>query len=237
MTKAVFSPFYKPEGSAGAKRGSQYLRLASTSLGNTISVETFELQPFNSRYVLQTARTRNMYTAVTYLLVAVVVAAIALMVQSLIDPHGNLTKAIVPPSLQNAANRYRPMGEAVRERRHQAILNNAETPIVKTVHRIQDLLHLHRSDPASGQQKALVIHHDSDSSSLSTEVHDAEHVVKEHTQVKKWEELSHDERVFWQQKLSDAGMWAASEGETILKSIFFGNVAGLVGAAARGVVG
>jgi prolactin regulatory element-binding protein len=68
-------------------------------------------------------------------------------------------------------------------------------------------------------------------------VHDAEHVVKEHTQVKKWEELSHDERVFWQQKLSDAGMWAASEGETILKSIFFGNVAGLVGAAARGVVG
>jgi hypothetical protein len=124
MTKAVFSPFYKPEGSAGAKRGSQYLRLASTSLGNTISVETFELQPFNSRYVLQTARTRNMYTAVTYLLVAVVVAAIALMVQSLIDPHGNLTKAIVPPSLQNAANRYRPMGEAVRERRYSTTLKH-----------------------------------------------------------------------------------------------------------------
>ena len=129
------------------------------------------------------------------------------------------------------------MGEAVRERRHNAILNNADSPIVKTVHRIQDLLHLHKSDLASGQQKALVIHHDSDSASLSTEVHDAEHVVREQTQVKKWEELSHEERVFWQRKLSDAGMWAANEGETILKGIFFGNIAGLVGAAAHGVVG
>jgi prolactin regulatory element-binding protein len=48
MTKAVFSPFHKPvappDQPADRKAGPQYLRLASTSLGNTISVETFELQ-------------------------------------------------------------------------------------------------------------------------------------------------------------------------------------------------
>jgi prolactin regulatory element-binding protein len=246
MTKAVFSPFHKPvalpDQSTDRKAGPQYLRLASTSLGNTVSVETFELQPYNGRYVLQTAGTRNMYTAATYLVIAVVVAAVALMIQSFVDPTGNLTRHIVPHSLQNAGTKYKPMGEVLREKRHNAVLNNADSPVVKTVHRIQDLLHLHMphhgSPDAPGQQKALVIHQDAESSELSTEVHEnTEAVIKEHTEAKQWEELSEEERHYWRKKLTDAGMWAVGEGETILKSIFFGNVAGLVGAAAQGIIG
>lgn len=246
MTKAVFSPFHKPvappDQSADRKAGPQYLRLASTSLGNTISVETFELQPFNGRYVLQTARTRNMYTAATYLVTAMVVAALALMIQSFIDPEGKLTRHIVPRSLQNAGSQYKPMGEVVREKRHQAILNNADSPVLKTVHRIQDLLHVHMPHDASGdasaQQKALVIRDDGEASELSTEVHkNTEEVLRKHTEAKQWEELSEEERRYWRKKLTDAGMWAVGEGETILKSIFFGNIAGAIGAAAHGVIG
>lgn len=113
---------------------------------------------------------------------------------------------------------------------------------MKTVHRIQDLLHLHMphhdSPAAPAQQKALIIHHDAEDAGLSTEVHEStDEVIKKHTEAKQWEELSDEEKHFWRKKLSDAGMWAVGEGETILKSIFFGNIAGAIGAAAQGVIG
>lgn len=246
MTKAVFSPFHKPvappDQSSERKAGPQYLRLASTSLGNTVSVETFELQPYNGRYVIQTARTRNMYSAATYLVIAMVVAAVALMIQSFVDPQGNLTRHIVPSSLQKAGANHKSFGEMAREKRHQAALNNADTPTMKTVHRIQDLLHLHMPHHASpnppAQQKALVIHHDIDAAELSTEVHEStDEVIRNHAEAKQWEELSEEEKHYWRKKLNEAGMWAVGEGETILKSIFFGNIAGFVGAAAQGVIG
>lgn len=246
MTKAVFSPFHKPvappDQSSDRKAGPQYLRLASTSLGNTISVESFELQPYNGRYVIQTARTRKMYSAATYLVVAMVVAAIALMIQSFLDPNGELTRHIVPSSLQKAGASHKSFGELNREKRHQAALNNADTPTMKTVHRIQDLLHLHMPHHASpdppAQQKALVIHHDADAAELSTEVHEStDEVIRNHAEAKQWEELSEEEKHYWRKKLSEAGMWAVGEGETILKSIFFGNIAGAIGAAAQGVIG
>ena len=221
MTKVVFSPFFRPE----KPTGPQYLRLASTSLGNTVSVETFPLQLQGSRYVLQTARSRNMFTAATYLVIAMVVAVIALLIQSLLDPEGNLTKGILPASLQTAASKHKTFGETLREKQQNVLLNNVNSPIIKTTERIADLLHLHvphaLSDSASGstspsaEQKAIVIHHDPDTDgTLSTEVHAGhEAVLKKHTQAKKWEELSKEERKLWKQRLSEAGMWAVEEGE------------------------
>lgn len=247
MTKVVFSPFYKPEVAAGKKLGPQYLRLASTSLGNTISVETFELQRHGSRYVLQTARSRNMFAAATYLVIAMVVAVIALLIQSLIDPEGNLTKGILPASLQNAASEHKTFGETLREKRHQAVLNNADSVVIKTADRIADLVEAHLphilsdSDTTDSEQKqkAVIIHHDPDTDgTLSTEVHDDHEIVlKQHGEAKKWDDLSKEEKKLWRKKLQDAGMWAVDEGETILKSIFFGQIGGLVGQVAQGVIG
>jgi prolactin regulatory element-binding protein len=247
MTKVVFSPFYKPEGPAGRKAPPQYLRLASTSLGNSISCETFPLQHIGSRYVLQTARSRNIFTAATYLVIAMVVAVMALLIQSLIDPEGSLTEGILPASLSNAASHHKTFGETLRDKRHGAVLNNADSPVIKTSQRIADLLHLHlphvlsdthSSDP-SPQQKALVIHHDPESDgTLSTEVHEGdEAVLKRHATAKRWGDLSKEERKLWKEKLSDAGMWAVGEGETILKSIFFGQIGGMIGQVAEGVLG
>jgi len=245
MTKVVWSPYIKPE----KVQGPQYLRLASTSLGNTISVETFQLQEQGSRLVLQTARSRNMFTAATYLVIAMVVAVLALLVQSLIDPEGNLTKGILPASLQNAASQHKTFGETLREKRESVMLNNADSPIVKTTERIADLIDRHLPDIVSNndadstdstsQQKAIIIHHDPENDgTLSTEVHDGhEAVLIKHAQAKRWEELSKEERKLWKKKLSDAGMWAVGEGETILKSIFFGQIGGLIGQVAQGAIG
>ncbi|KAF2033656.1 hypothetical protein EK21DRAFT_58027 [Setomelanomma holmii] len=237
MTKVVFSPFYKPDTTLGKP---QYLRLASTSLGNTISVDTFTLQLEGPHWVLQTARTRRLYTAATYLTISVIVAALALLIQSLLDPEGTLTKAIVPASLRNVAGRT--FGEGLRAKRHEAVLNNADTPALKIERRIRDLLHLHNPPMGSSSsvtEKALVIHHDpGNDGELSTEVHEGhEEVLKKHAEAKRWDELSHEDQQAWKQKLQDAGMWAVGEGETILKSIFFGQIGGLVGQVAQGVIG
>ncbi|KAF1830702.1 hypothetical protein BDW02DRAFT_572766 [Decorospora gaudefroyi] len=246
MTKVVFSPFHRPEVPAGRKAPPQYLRLASTSLGNSISCETFDLIDIGSRHVLQTARSRNLFTAATYLVVAMVVAVMALLIQSVIDPEGQLTKSILPASLQNAASHHKSFGETLREKRHEAVLNNADSPVVKTGQRIADILHLHlphllsdtEPSDASSQQKALVIHHDAESDdALSTEVHAGdEALLKKHAAAKKWEDLSKEEKKLWKERLSGAGMWAVGEGETILKSIFFGQVGGAIGQVAEGVL-
>lgn len=247
ITKAVFSPYHPQDPSA--KKVPQYLRLATTSLGNTISVETFPLISHGSRHVLQTARSRNLFTAATYLVIAMVVAVIALLIQSLIDPEGNLTKSILPASLQNAAAQHKTFGETLRDKRHEAILNKANAPVVKTTQRIADLLHVHLphvlSNPEaeapvpSTASKALVIRHNAESDgTLSAEVHDDhETVLEKHGEAKKWDDLSKEEQALWIKKLSDAGMWTMGEGTTILKSIFFGQIGGLVGQVAQGVIG
>jgi prolactin regulatory element-binding protein len=239
MTKTVWSPFYKPDSATG-KTFVPYLRLASTSLANTVSVETFELQPSGSRHVLQTRQSRVLQSAATYSVIAIIGLALALLIQSVLDPEGRLTQGLVPKSLQNAA--VKTFGEAHRDQRHAAVLNNANSPAIKVERRIRDILHLHNPPSGSGlpqSEKALIIHHDPDTDgALSTEVHDDhEAVLKKHDAAKKWDDLSAEDQLAWKTKLTDAGMWAVDEGETILKSIFFGQIGGLVGQVAQGVLG
>jgi prolactin regulatory element-binding protein len=239
MTKVVFAPFSK------TATGPQYLRLATTSLGNTISVETFTAIEISAgkreaRHVIQTARTRRLYAGATYLVIAMVVAAIALMLQSLIDPEGSLTRSLVPAQFQNTAGKT--FGEAHRAKRHAAVLNNVDAPAVKVERRIRDLLHLHNpsmGSETSQTEKALVIHHDADAEELSTEVHEGGHeeVLKKHAQAKSWDQLSKEDQALWKKKLRDAGMWTVEEGEAILKSIFFGQIGGIIGGVAQGVIG
>jgi hypothetical protein len=168
-----------------------------------------------------------------------VVAAVALMIQSLIDPNGHLTRGLIPSSLQNVAGKT--FGEAHRSKRHAAALNNVDTPAIKVERRIRDLLHLHNPPMGASRsqnEKAIVIHQDPErEGTLSTEVHDGqEEVLKNHAEARRWNELSKEEQNQWKQKLADAGMWAVGEGETILKSIFFGQIGGLVGQVAHGVL-
>ncbi|KAF2793951.1 hypothetical protein K505DRAFT_407775 [Melanomma pulvis-pyrius CBS 109.77] len=246
MTKLALSPFFSPwaspESSPTKRPGHQWLRLASTSLGNTISVETFQLHPVSTgpraRYQLSSAKSRYMAKGATYTVFAIVLAVVALLMQSLLDPEGNLTDRLVPQSLRNSAGISPPgaMGDELRFPGAKMVPNAVKAPVVRTTHRIRDLLHLHHSQDA--EQKAVVIHHDPDTdSSLSTEVHaDTDEVVKRHTEAKKWEELSHAEQKRWKEKLTGAGMWAVEEGETILKGIFFSQAGNFVGQIAQGVI-
>ena len=210
-------------------------------------METFELYPLSkkpqSRHVLQSASSRAWADRAKYTLIAMIVLAIALMLQGFVDPEGSLTKGIIPEGLQNAARRMQPPGAVVHGARSAANLHGADTPAAKVEQRIRDLLHLHNpthSDAApAAEQKALVVRLDPETEgTLSTEVHEGEHdVVKKHTEAKRWEELSNHEQKRWKEKLVSAGMWTIEEGETILKGVFFSEAGALVGRVAAEVIG
>ncbi|KAF2748221.1 hypothetical protein M011DRAFT_401519 [Sporormia fimetaria CBS 119925] len=240
MTKAVWSPFTPAK--APTVSSPQFLRLASTSLSGSVSVETFELQTVSSgarrRFVLLSSTKRKLYNAALYAAFAFIIAMLAVMLQSLVDPHGDWTKGIVPASLQKAASGYKAPGVLMEEARGaRAVLNGATAPVAKTSQRIGDLLHLGRSDEGDASQKAVIIRHEDETgSSLSTEVHDAADIVKTNSEARKWEELSHEERKRWKDKLVRAGLWAQHEGETILKGIFFSEARALVGHVAEGMM-
>lgn len=248
MTKVVFSPFFKPEVSEGKKPTPQYLRLATTSLGNSISVETFEAYPGSkkedSAYVLQSARTKAIAEGAKYLLIAVIVAAMALMLQGLLGNGDEMTRNLVY-SMRDISEDAPAPAAIVSDVKSAVDFDNADSPVAKAQHRLRDLLHLHihsatASHPSSSPAtKALVVHHDPETDgALSTEVHEGEHdVVKKHTEAKRWDDLDAHAQQRWKEKLAAAGMWTIEEGETILKGIFFSEAGALIGRAAAGVIG
>ncbi|KAF2444662.1 hypothetical protein P171DRAFT_472694 [Karstenula rhodostoma CBS 690.94] len=248
MTKVVFSPFFKPESSQGKKPAPQYLRLATTSLSNSIDVETFEVYPSSSKpdsaYVLQSARSKAIADGAKYVVIAMVVAAIALMLQGLLGSGDSMTRSLVYSMRDISENAPAPAA-IVSDVKSAVDFNNADSPVAKAQHRLRDLLHQHiysvtasalSSNPPS---KALVIRLDPETDgALSTEVHEGEHdEVRKQTEAKRWDELDTHAQRRWKQKLADAGMWTIEEGETILKGIFFSEAGALVGRVAAGVIG
>lgn len=210
-------------------------------------METFELYPASkkpqSHYVLQSARSRAIADTARYMVIAMIIAAIAFMLQGFIDPEGNVSKSIRPGSTHNALKDVK-AGTVLENGRNVPILNNADSSVVKTTQRLRDLLHLHHHSSESapdGQasKKALIVHHDPETDGkLSTEVHDGDHdVVKKHTDAKRWEELEEHEQHWWREKLVSAGIWTIEEGETILKGIFFGQAGALIGRVAAEALG
>ena len=67
---------------------------------------------------------------------------------------------------------------------------------------------------------------------LVAEIHHETDAVQA-SAVKKWDELTEHEQRGWKQRLSDAGHWSANQGDTVLKGIFFSELAGLVGEIVR----
>jgi len=179
-------------------------------------------------------------------LVALVVLLISIMlVQPLVDPEGVWTQSLVPEGIRNIVNNFNSVSASLDDARGGArshvVSEGVREPVVRTSHRLRDLLHLHHGEnhKEDAKTKAVIVRADPESDfAISTEVHDGpEAVVQEHTEAKRWGELNHEERSWWKGKLTDAGMWAVDEGETVLKGIFFGQVGGIVGQMAQEVLG
>lgn len=115
-----------------------------------------------------------------------------------------------------------------------SLTSSATSQTSSGYHHIRDLLsrhHKHRRHESSPAIPHLVIHDDEEDGKLKARFH---HVGKEvDKQATKFEELSKMEKEIWKKRLRDAGVWTAEEGESILKGVFFGSIAGAVGNAVR----
>ncbi|KAF2405230.1 hypothetical protein EJ06DRAFT_552650 [Trichodelitschia bisporula] len=251
MKKVVLSPFYFPPHT----KGQRYLRLASISLSNTLILDTLPLRLLDpgkkgSRYVLsKSSRASSLIRTGASLFVAAFALLVSLLLlQSYLaatSPSG--AQSYLPSSWQDALASYRhrvnevvsPLAGGARKASVDAVHpSNWPTPR-QPVKRLRELLR-HAAQRGEGHEapieakEVIVIGAGQGADTLSTEMHadDAETLRKKGA--KPWEELSDDQRTKWKAKLSRAGAWAVEEGETVLKGVFFSEVAGAVGRAVLG---
>lgn len=73
-----------------------------------------------------------------------------------------------------------------------------------------------------------------DEHAVTSDLHHSKADVFKGGKVREWDELEEHERTGWLKKLESTGVWAADLGETVLKGIFFSELAGAVAGAIRG---
>jgi prolactin regulatory element-binding protein len=255
MKRVVLSPFHPPwpsESSSSSESkpktpGPQYLRLASISLSNELVVDFLPLHPVaptkrGSRYILsKSGRTSSaLQTGGSILGIAFVLLISLLLAQSFLNLQTGGSHPSIQLLPQAVLNKIDPYASRISQIISPYIQRAEESadPLLrsKSAERIKSLLHLHYKtrDVPSEQQKTVVIRvPEAGEAELSTEVHaDTAELLKQDAQAKKWEEMSKSERERWKERLVKAGAWSADYGETILKGIFFSEVAGAVGRAA-----
>ena len=106
------------------------------------------------------------------------------------------------------------------------------TDEIQTKFGLRSLLSQHPRSSASNDpsRKAIIVR--DTGTSLSADLHDHPSTIQK--EAKRWEELNEHEQRGWKQRLVDAGEWAVEEGEAVLKGVFFGQIAGVVGEVVRG---
>lgn len=275
ITKIVLSPFHSPASTpaepgpnSSPKKnrrvqdqqqrnpGPQCIHLATTSMGNTVVVDTLPLQRTaasdkSTRYILSSVRSAALQTGASAFVAGVVALVILLLFQSFMAINypdsaiGQLRfDQYVPEQIRHVLSSLVPPGS-----RRFAALHDVEDIVTHPLHsrhRISDLLHnLSTHAPAASIAPvvdpcvaAIVVRPSEetldpanpDAVSLSTEVHpDADSVLRKDAEAKRWEELNAKEKEVWRKRLVIAGAWAVEEGETVLKGIFFSSYAGAVG--------
>jgi prolactin regulatory element-binding protein len=224
----------------------QYLRLASISLSNIVVVDNFSLQTVSSskpgrpRYVIQKPGSIGalLHKGTNIFVVAFVLLVSLLLAQSLLDgwaaQQGNAPAVqLIPSQLRQAIANFRQDSDPLKSVIHEAVHSGA-VPVGK----LRDFIDTHHEDdvPRDEQKKAIVIRLPGEEAAaeggLTTEVHHDTATVVADEKVKSWDDLSKGEKENWKRRLASAGAWATDEGETVLKSIFFSEVAGAVGRAA-----
>ncbi|KAL9625356.1 MAG: hypothetical protein Q9160_000419 [Pyrenula sp. 1 TL-2023] len=254
ITSLRFSHFNPPPLPITSTTKPQNIKLASTSIASTVVVHTIPLSPeppppnTTPRFILNpSSPISTAQTALSVFNALLVIGIGAFLLQAFTEIRGG-----VPPYL-GATDWLSPR---MRELIARPYMFSPEGGIPRlypdTLH---DLVRQHvipESQPQDESQsatkpKAIIVRQDPSTGNLETEVRPAqeidtvngqEKIVKADTNgnpstVRKWEDLSADERAGWRTKLKEAGQWAEGQGEAVLKGVFFGELAGLVG----GVVG
>lgn len=221
ITSLCFSHFTPPKSGTGR---TQHLKLASTSVANSVVVHAIALKkhfdrsaraprrsgpPRHPRYVTA-ARSQSPGVARLMLFIAGVVLALAVLLQGVLEVKG-LARPVV------AGHRWLPSAiHAV--------------PASPTSPHAGFLARLLEEKSLSGQAKegSIVLRaSDEGTDELRADTADSDGTARS------WEDLGPEQKALWKERLVRGGYWAESMGEAIFKGILFAELAGAVG----GVVG
>lgn len=246
ITSLAFSNFLPPTHPVTASTPPQYLKLASVGVSNTVVVHTFPLFPVplsvkrgqskTPRYVVALPSTRAVFGGTLILsIIGVLIAAI--FIQGILEVRGGV------PVYLNARNHLAmPLQEALgRPYEFPPGYSSLSSSIPKPSGSSSS-----SSDERREGGSALRL--PSFFAKLKQGSSEGVYVLKEGPEgVKvamhkegeshggvKWEALSRDQKEKWKRKLRDAGHWAENMGETVLKGVVFGEIAGAVGQAVAG---
>lgn len=105
-------------------------------------------------------------------------------------------------------------------------------PSVPSMQEVQDTLAGLVSQQQSSEKepsKAIIVRDlEHIGGEVSAELRKEADIVREGT-LRKWESLTGQEKKTWKKKLVEAGQWTEHQGEAVLKGVFFGQLAGIVG--------
>lgn len=242
ITSLAFSNFVPPTHPVTASTPPQYLKLASVGVSNTVVVHTLPLFPVplsvkrgqskTPRYVVALPSTKAVFGGTVILsIIGVLIASI--FIQGILEIRGGV------PVYLNARNHLPVIWQEALGRPYEF------PPGYNTL--TSSIPH-----PSGGSEDE----YDEDSGSalrlpaffakLKQGSSEGVYVLKEgpggvrvamHDKKKgphggvKWEALSREQKEKWKGKLKDAGHWAEGMGETVLKGVVFGEIAGAVGHA------
>jgi hypothetical protein len=253
ITSLTFSNFTPPAHPITASTPPQYLKLASVSVNNTVVVHTLPLFPVplsvkrgqsrTPRYVVALPSTKAAFgMGVIVSIVAILLGAT--FIQSLLEIRGGVPIKInardyVPLRIQELVGRpYEfPAGYLkstttttadVHPTGYNHKLGVPTDPEDGSALRLPKFFEQIKSNP---DDVFVITHHEGEDVVKATK-HDEEahgpHGGKD------WDELHHEQKEGWKRKLKDAGYWAEDMGETLLKGVIFGELAGAVGQAVGG---
>lgn len=244
-----FSPVQAPHSTMSIATMPQYIKLASVSMGNTVVVDTLTLsstptKPHDTarastakqhapsvRWVLSAAGTELLRSWTGILVISFVVFITALLLQSYITASSSAASTTM--------RSYLPAG-ARADMRGPADKAAAGIPVASLVDNTPPQAVV--SSPAPASPLADLISHpdhaiivrDSPAGPRASTAPAAD--LERDPAAVPFDSLPGEQRERWKERLVDAGVWSVEQGEAVLKSVFFSQVAEVVGGAVRDAV-
>lgn len=216
--------------------GPQYIRLASTSFGNTVVVDTFPLSPLepknkDSRYVLSHPSDEAFWKWAYIFVISFCVLVTAFLFQSFAaNGFSDNSSVGLFGFLPERARQFLDQPAMAAYGRVSKVGEEAPSPTLVT--KLKDTLAEHHASPGDAAATAVVVHDVPEGDGVTVAVHpDKEEYLSKDSEAKHWDELERHQKSYWKEKLVKAGYWAESEGESVLKGVLWSTYAGLVGQA------
>lgn len=223
ITALAFSTFVTPK----THIRPQHIKLASTSLGNSVAVHSIPLTrhidrtprnkkgpPRPVRYVVA-MKSQGPSARPLIIILSVMVLIMAIVGQSILEMYGHSRPVIY-------SHKFLPSWHgSLRSAKHPPPALMDEGFVAK----------LRGNKPTTGgEEKLVVLLQGEEAPTVDVHVH-REDV---HGEAREWDDLPEEQKEAWREKLGEAGAWTRDMGESVLKGIFFGELAGMVGQAVGG---